>query len=127
MTLSVPTQHQPAPTRTDVEFTRKPGGVAEPIPDGASTPFDDQLRYQPCTARRIAPWGFSIPLRLRHRGHQVLDQTTTVDVWEVPARAWHPGDQVELGPIPAGVVVRFERLHTPSFDAPNLSLEVATP
>lgn len=103
--------------RLDLEFTRTPGGYAEPIPTGKKkwkTPLDGQRTVQPCTARRVLPWGFSAPIRLR-RGPVEWDPEFEewVQVWLVPARATHPGDHIELGPTPRGVQVRLEGLADP--------------
>lgn len=107
------------PARADLSFTRIRGAFAEPIPapkDGkpaGKTPIDDQLDYQPCTARRVLPWGFSVRVRLRHIGPEwdpVYEQW--MDVWQVPARAWHPGDHIEFGVTPPGVWIQFEEIAT---------------
>ena len=102
-----------APARADLSFTRARGGVAEPTPPGKTSPLDDQLKCQPCTVRRVLPWGFSVRLRLRHIGPEwdpVYEQW--MDVWQVPARAWHPGDHIEFGPTPPGVWIQFEEIAT---------------
>lgn len=117
-------------TKQAVSFTRRPNGYAEPIPEGKEyakweTPLDWQLDHQPCTARRVSAWGFSCPIRLIRRDVEwddVYDEW--VQVWEVPADAWHPGDRVEIGRQPHGIHVRFEPIH-PTTRTIYTPLEVA--
>lgn len=99
--------------RAAQNFTRQPGKMAEPTPPGADGPLDYQLKYQPCTARRVGAWGFSVPVTLRRSAGQS-------DEWVVPARECHEGDRIELGPLPDGVKVTYAPLHRVPEYAPRL-------
>lgn len=48
----------------------------------------------------------AVPTRLVR--HRYRDDEFAAQVWAVPERAWSPGDRVELGPLPDGVVVLHE-------------------
>ena len=46
----------------------------------------------------------AVPVRLDFEGHDAEGNT----VWRVRDRDWSPGDTVEIGPLPANTLVRYE-------------------
>lgn len=78
------------------------------VPDGQPTWFRVHHGAGCALPRRMADGTLgvlpaAVPAYLQRDPH--LDAEYGAEVWRVPQSAWSPGDRVEIGPLPDGVVV----------------------